>query len=275
MAERNYATSTIKAYVSHVGVLFELRGSPIYFSPSDEALLLRLYRGIDRTRLITGGIKVQRKCGFTPQDLLRFRSELDFSKSFDTTLWCLLLVGFFTFLRSDNLVPRVRRNPGSHVLTRGDFTKNDWGWMVRVRESKTNQLGEKINWIPMLELKNNPLCPVWAIKRAWECFPADESTILAAYGDGIINYSNFLGLIKELCNRTGLDPAHYGTHSLRRGGASLASQSGADPQYIKLHGDWVSDAYTLYTTVPLVKRLIVPNALAGAIKFACGDADTF
>ena len=48
-----------------------------------------------------------------------------------------------------------------------------------------------------------------------------------------------------------LDPADFSGHSLRRGGATFAFQCGIPSELIKLQGDWRSDAYMLYLTLPL------------------------
>ena len=55
--------------------------------------------------------------------------------------------------------------------------------------------------------------------------------------------------------RLGYDPAHYGTHSLRIGGATTAMQQpSASILTIKLFGMWLSDAYMTYLK-PTVQHL--------------------
>ena len=42
------------------------------------------------------------------------------------------------------------------------------------------------------------------------------------------------------------DPSHFGTHSLRIGGATALFAAGADPTVIRTMGRWSSDCYRLY-----------------------------
>ena len=48
---------------------------------------------------------------------------------------------------------------------------------------------------------------------------------------------------KALIRKAGADPGLYGTHSLRRGGATWALKCGLSADVIKLLGDWKSSAY--------------------------------
>ena len=45
----------------------------------------------------------------------------------------------------------------------------------------------------------------------------------------------------------GLDPARYGAHSLRIGGASAGLAAGLSPAALRAAGRWSSDIYLLYT----------------------------
>ena len=53
---------------------------------------------------------------------------------------------------------------------------------------------------------------------------------------------------------SGKDPARFGCHSLRRGGATFAADSGVPPYFIKLQGDWASDCYTRYIAFFFFRR---------------------
>ncbi|EGZ23017.1 hypothetical protein PHYSODRAFT_409569, partial [Phytophthora sojae] len=53
--------------------------------------------------------------------------------------------------------------------------------------------------------------------------------------------------IKQAASRAGLDPCAYGTHSIRRGGATAMLGAGVDRLVIKHFGRWSSDCYEQYT----------------------------
>jgi len=52
--------------------------------------------------------------------------------------------------------------------------------------------------------------------------------------------------VKRLMQAIGLDPAHFGAHSLRIGSATALFAAGADPNIIRTMGRWSSDYYRLY-----------------------------
>ena len=45
----------------------------------------------------------------------------------------------------------------------------------------------------------------------------------------------------------GLDPARFGAHSLRIGGATAAAAAGVPPSVIRVMGRWNSDIFEVYT----------------------------
>ena len=53
-------------------------------------------------------------------------------------------------------------------------------------------------------------------------------------------------LIRQIVAAIGLDPALFGAHSLRIGGATALFAAGADPIHIRTMGRWSSDCYRLY-----------------------------
>ena len=53
-------------------------------------------------------------------------------------------------------------------------------------------------------------------------------------------------LVRQIVAAIGLDPALFGAHSLRIGGATALFAAGADPIHIRTMGRWSSDCYRLY-----------------------------
>ena len=52
--------------------------------------------------------------------------------------------------------------------------------------------------------------------------------------------------VKFLMQSLGLDPARFGAHSLRIGGATAAAAAGVPPAAIRCCGRWASDVYEIY-----------------------------
>ena len=53
--------------------------------------------------------------------------------------------------------------------------------------------------------------------------------------------------VKTLMSSLGLDPARFGAHSLRIGGATAAAAAGVPPSVIRVMGCWNSDIFEIYT----------------------------
>ena len=70
--------------------------------------------------------------------------------------------------------------------------------------------------------------------------------------------------VKALMESIGLDPAHYGAHSLRIGGASAALAAGVPPSLIRLMGRWSSDVYEVYCRLSSQAALRVGGSIAAA-----------
>ena len=68
--------------------------------------------------------------------------------------------------------------------------------------------------------------------------------------------------LRACLNQCGLAGMDFGSHSFRRGGASLAFQVGIPVELIKILGDWKSDAVLLYLTVPLDIRVQATTLLS-------------
>ena len=56
-----------------------------------------------------------------------------------------------------------------------------------------------------------------------------------------LSYTTVRGHVPDLLANIGLDPAKFGLHSLRSGGASAAANLGVSKRLFKKHGRWKSD----------------------------------
>ena len=74
---------------------------------------------------------------------------------------------------------------------------------------------------------------------------------------------------KTLAHSVGQDPAHFGAHSLRIGGATALFAAGADPTVIRTMGRWSSDCYRLYVRACFEKTLDWTRSHASAVQLCC------
>ena len=116
---------------------------------------------------------------------------------------------------------------------------------VRIRKSKTDQYGENAT-IVISGCRGSPICPVMWYKRHRTA--RRESTFLfhkipkgsvAPLGKTTPNE-----LIKKHLRSIGVDPKGYGSHSLRRGGATAVAVAKVRMYILKRHGPGAAMQYT-------------------------------
>ena len=202
--------------------------------------------------------------------MFNFRAHLNLHDSAHLTLWCALLVLFLTFLGRANLVPHAfdRLSP-QHALSRGSVHFNDLGACLTVTRTKTRQAGDTALVVPVPLIPGSLLYPTTALQLLLTMVPApcplftypSTSNQLTCITAKSLNDS-----IKHLAALISLDPQDFSGHSLRRGGATFAFKCGISAELIKLQGDWHSDAYILYLSLPLADRLVLTRIVAEHIQ---------
>ena len=75
-------------------------------------------------------------------------------------------------------------------------------------------------------------------------------------------------VVCQLLQGTGVNQAHYSSHSFHISAATTAAAAGLPASLIKTLGQWKSNAYESYVQFPPSSLLTVPSILA------CTDADT-
>ena len=183
-----------------------------------------------------------------------------------------MLIGFYTFFRKSNLVPKsVNDFDPAKNLSRGDIIIRPWGLVICVRWSKTIQFRERQLLIPVMRLtQGHPLCPVKAYERHISLFPATPNSpafLRSSSGHASpITHNEFTAMLRKALGHAGFPASKFSGHSFRRGGATYAFRCGAPVELISLQGDWSSDAVLLYIAQPLERRLSVAKLIAQNIN---------
>ena len=116
--------------------------------------------------------------------------------------------------------------------------------------SKTNQLGDRQHYIPLLVMYQSALCPVRAFKNLIRLVPGGpQDPLFCIKRDKKLlpmTYKTVQVRLKQLVGVTGRAPEAYSSHSLRRGGATFAAAAGVPRHCIQQVGDWKSDAVDQY-----------------------------
>lgn len=223
------------------------------------------------------GAASRQKHPLTPAILLDIYHVLDMNCPSHAMIWALFLVAFFSFLRKSNLVSSTASTfDCQRDLTRRDIKFTTSGCFLHIKWSKTRQHKEGIHIVPLPSIPHSPLCPVTAIHHFFSLVPASPDDLffcfLTATSLTPVTASLFTMTLKKLVGKLGLAPTNYSPHSFRWGGATFAFQAGAPEHLLQLHGDWRSDAYKQYLTLPLCARSSVASLWPQAFSVTIVDS---
>ena len=135
---------------------------------------------------------------------------------------------------------------------------------VLVRKSKTDQYGENA-MILISSCKGSPICPAMWYKRH-KALRRESTYLFHKVPKGSLEplaVGTPYELIKSQLRSIGVEPKGYGSHSLRRGGATAAAAKKVRMHILKRHGRWRSDAVYLYIVDAPEEQLGVSQAILG------------
>ena len=183
--------------------------------------------------------------------LAQISSLLNFSSPTDLCFWAALLIGFFGFLRKSTLLLKTCSSLPSSGICRSDvFNITTSSFSIVIRHSKTIQFGQRVLALPFAACSVPLLCPVRALLFHLVASPMASDRPLFSYstpaGFVVLSQVPFVKRLKSLLAVAGYKASQYSAHSLRRGGASFAFNSGVSPLIIKARGDWSSNAFERY-----------------------------
>ena len=250
---RSRKANTVRQYLSSLRFIHLDMG---FKNPTEQNWALEtLLKGIKRAK----GGEVTPKEPITPDILLRLHRTINPDDPIDATFWAVCLTMFFGLLRKSNVMPPSASHfdPSKH-LTRQDFAATQEGLVLVSRWAKNNQFRTRKLQSPLPAMPGHPLCPVSAVGRAFQLNPSKEDqpafTVPGSGGPRPLLYPAFLSILRQKLHLAGFDPQVYAAHSFRRGGATWAFAQGLPGEVIRALGDWHSDAYLAYITVPLHLR---------------------
>ena len=224
--------SSVKNYLSGLKTWSQLFGFLIdAFSSTHLKLTLR---GLSHQNQHTPVSKLP----LLPKHLIDIVKLLNIYDHVDACLWCFLTLAFFGMLRSSNLISRGSLSFSSREqLIRKSVIVTDKGIMLLLNWSKTRQDRNYIHQVSLCRSSEPLICPVKAYTHLISLIPAsEESPVFAIPVDGKLmplSKSVLSDRFKEMLILVGLDPSAYSFHSLRHGGATLATKAGIPEIFIK------------------------------------------
>ena len=174
-------------------------------------------------------------------------------------LWSALTLGFFGFMRCDELMARTRGE--APPLAREDIAIDETRITLRLRHTKTRPTQPVRLTIAR---SNSEICAV----EAWKAYLARRGLSpgpLFRFEAGEAMIRDQLGSnIRQLCSCLGLDVTEYSGHSLRIGAAATAAARGVPDWLLKVLGRWESDCYQTYIHTQQSTVDSIPSMLASS-----------
>lgn len=204
----------------------------------------------------------------TPSILLNIAEIMNFSYKFNLVYWCLFLFAFFLLARKSNLVPTLLKDlKEKKFLLRKDIKDCGDYLIVSFKWTKTIQKGETILRIPLFQIKDSILCPVFAYRVMCKAVPAhSDSPLFMLPNNKVITYSLYQSKLRYFIQNVGLDPTAYSSHSMRRGRANLLFKANIPEVKIQLMGDWKSMAYKNYLSFSLEDKIKLSKLMGSFAK---------
>lgn len=189
--------------------------------------------------------------GKNPISIGQLRLLADATTPTDVVYRALYLCVFWSASRMGEFAP-PRRDLVLTSLSKDQVTFIPEGATVRLAYSKTDVTGVGVDvFIP--RLPQTKLCPVRALEDmfrmyTWYKRAGEQPLFERPVGSGQWQQVVYEDASARLKQRLGGDPK-LGTHSLRKGAATLAGRCGVPDRLIQLWGRWRSDCFKLYTVV--------------------------
>ena len=131
---------------------------------------------------------------------------------------------------------------------------------IVIRKSKTDQTGETAT-VVLSACPESDICPVRWLQHYRSL--RGKATCLFAKTDvgGPLAKRTVRALVKAWLLRIGVNPEGYGSHSMRRGGATAAVAANVKMHVLKRHGRWASDAVYLYVVDAMAEKLSLSRSI--------------
>lgn len=200
----------------------------------------------------------------TPEILSKIAKFMNFSDKDNIVFWCLFLFAFFLLARKSNLVPTSLKDiKENKILFRRDIQDYGDHLIISMKWTKTIQKGERILQIPLIQIQDSILCPVYAYRQMCRIIPANlDSPLFILSNKRILTYYQYQAKLRYFIENIGLDASQFSSHSFRRGGATLLFKAKVPADKIQLMGDWHSDAYKKYLSFSLDDKIAVAKIMS-------------
>lgn len=254
------AYSTINNQVSALVTFAKLHGDNIDIR-GDYGTVLAL----KALRRVLGDTTTQKDAIF-PQDLLSMSKFVSSENFLQISIWTGLVFLYRSMLRKCHIFVGEFNE---HLLKRSDVEFTSFGLVVHVTSTKTIQYRERALDLPICR-GGGKLCLVSLLEWYFDRYPTTPSSpILSRFEDKeliTVPYAKALSHLKEWGEKANIGK-DLGTHSMRRGAATLMSLGGMPLEDIKDKGDWKSDVFYQYISYPMQRKVGVEQKIVEMLNY--------
>lgn len=234
----------------------------------NDGQIKRMLRGV---KVVTGIKPKAERLPITRDIVFKLVGQCD--ESFNgTVMRAAICTAFAGFLRTGEFT-YDKWDSASHnsKVSRGSVQFHKKSVVLTLPKSKTDPFGKGVP-IPMPQT-GDAICPREALKTLFTNFraPAEAPLFCCNHELGYRNKmyftrSWFLGQLRSLLLKAGINPEGFNGHSFRKGAAHSAAAAGMSGDEIKTLGRWKSDAYKLYTGHDDVRRLKLAKTVTNKLR---------
>jgi hypothetical protein len=262
-----HTVNTVDQYLSAIQKLWDEAGAgPL---PRDRSFKICV-RGLKR--LLDGPDEVRRTSAIGLLELGRMVGSLSWDSPTDVTLGCMLIVGFFLALRTEDLADGRLTWGCIYPQANGDcfFSLPPGKSVRRHRRAGIAARTDVLSFLPWLDRLSSFL-PESAKRPHSPLFPsfdaASHSTSTRA-SFAAVSRSRFTAQLKALVRVSlQVSPVYFSGYSLRRGGVTAMLMAGISPAILKSHVGWspASEAFNLYYDHSGLAQQLIPTLALRAV----------
>lgn len=260
LALSGLAYSTINNQVSALVTFAKLHDQSIDIRGNYETVLT-----LKALRRVLGDTTTQKDAIF-PQDLISMSKFVSSEDFLQISIWTGVLFLYRAMLRKCHIFVGEFNE---HLLKRSDVQFTPFGMVVHVPSTKTIQFKERALELPVCK-GGGKLCIVSLLKWYFDRYPTTmNSPILSQFvGKELVTvpYTKALLKLKKWGEKASVGK-NLGTHSMRRGAATLMSLGGMPLEDIKDRGDWRSDTFYQYISYPLDRKVCVEQKIVNMLNY--------
>lgn len=237
--QMGYSPATVSTYLSALGFIHKLKNLP---DPTESFIIKKIIEGFKRLNS-----RKDVRAPITKDILIKICQALPFVcySHYEFVMFkaCFCLA-YFGLFRIGELVYTDQRQAG-YALRLDDIKFGKNTLTVRIRMSKTNQLGKPV-FLNLSAANNTNICPVKAVYNYIQLRSARQGNLFCHTDGSFVTRYQFCAVLSKSISYLRLPVGCYRSHSFRIGRATALAMSGVPSKQIKAMGRWQSNVYSKY-----------------------------